>query len=234
MSGRLKLLADQLKISILERNRLIALNIEPTADDEEELEHSLQTLLQGIKSLDGNGTEYRSDALQDEIAFLRKEYRELHTLFKNEEFTFEGQSVGLDITDRNMPYRDDPDTAMDSLLPERSRKSVRFTDTLVNSDVSNSDLLQLQSQVMRDQDSSLDVLSASIGRQRELSMQIGDELDEHGELIDDMTDNVDRSSRRLDQAKQKLTNFSRKAKGNSHLLTIVVLIIVLVLLIAIG
>lgn len=234
MSGRLKLLSEQLKIAILERNRLTALDIQPTEEDEEELKQSLKTLYKGIQALDGNGTEYRSDAFQDDIAFLRSEYRALKTLYKDETLDFEGQTVGIEHIIDPQSYRDDPTISRDSLLPiDRSRKSVRFTDTLIDSDVSNSDLLQMQSQIMQDQDSSLDTLSVSIGRQRELSMQISTELDEHGELIDDVTSSVDRSSGRLDQAKHRLTAFSKQVKGQSHLLTIFILIVVLVLLIAV-
>lgn len=231
MATRLKLLAEQLKISILERNRLIDLRITPSQDDEEEMQHSLNTLYQGIQSLDGNGTEYRSDALQDDISLLKRGYRDLRLLYDNEEPVFDGQTVGISHTGTSTLTGDQNDSAA-LMTPERSRKSVRFTDTLIDSGLSDGDLLQMQTQVMREQDSSLDALSQSIGRQRELSIQIGDELDEHGELLDNVTSMVDHSSQRLDQAKTRLTKFSRKARENSHLMTIVLLIIVLVLLLA--
>ncbi|CCG81242.1 putative SNARE complex subunit [Taphrina deformans PYCC 5710] len=234
MSGKLRLLSEQLKISILERNRLLALDIKPTDEDEEELSSSLQTLSSGIKALAGNGTAYRSDAFQDELSFLKQQYRELQGLYKEETPEVEGQTIGIVQSNTTEPYRDEPDLDREALLPmERSRKSVRFTDTLVDAGLRDRDLLQMQTQIMEEQDNSLEHLSSSIGRQRELSIQIGNELDEHGELLDDMSSRVDRSTSRLDQAKQRLTKFSRKAKGNSHLLTIFVLIIILVLLLAI-
>lgn len=232
MATRLRLLADQLKISIQERNRLLALEIEPSADDEDEIRHSLQTLIQGIQSLDGNGTEYRSDALQDEIVHLKTQYRELRALYGLEDGPPEQASWRDEQPRVPSPYRDQPEELPEELIPERMRKSVRFTDALIDSGASNGELLQMQTQRMREQDSSLDALSESIGRQRELSIQIGDELDEHGELLDNVGSMVDRSSDRLHQARSRLTTFSRKAKENSHLLTIVVLIIILVLLIA--
>ena len=67
---------------------------------------------------------------------------------------------------------------------------------------------------MLDQDDSLDRLSESIGRQRELSIQIGDELDSQGELLEDLDVVVDRSRSRLDGARRRLDRFSRKAKDN--------------------
>jgi hypothetical protein len=69
---------------------------------------------------------------------------------------------------------------------------------------------------MLDQDDSLDRLSESIGRQRELSIQIGDELDAHGELLEDVDGMVDRSRSRLDGARRRLDRFSKKAKDNGE------------------
>lgn len=74
---------------------------------------------------------------------------------------------------------------------------------------------------MLEQDDSLDRLSESIGRQRELSIQIGDELDSQGELLDDLDGIVDRSRSRLDGARRRLNRFSRKAKDNGSLSLIV-------------
>jgi hypothetical protein len=67
---------------------------------------------------------------------------------------------------------------------------------------------------MIDQDDTLDRLSDSIGRQRELSIQIGDELDSQGELLEDLDGMVDRSRGRLDGARRRLDRFSKKAKDN--------------------
>ena len=67
---------------------------------------------------------------------------------------------------------------------------------------------------MLDQDDTLDRLSDSIGRQRELSIQIGDELDSQGELLEDLDGMVDRSRGRLDGARRRLDRFSKKAKDN--------------------
>lgn len=72
---------------------------------------------------------------------------------------------------------------------------------------------------MLDQDDSLDRLSESIGRQRELSIQIGDELDSQGELLGDLDGMVDRSRNRLDGARRRLNRFSKKAKDNGMILS---------------
>jgi len=97
---------------------------------------------------------------------------------------------------------------------------------------------------MQDQDESLDRLSESIGRQRELSIQIGDELESHNGLLDDLDIMVDRSRSRLSGARKRLNRFSKKARDNGNsslsvrlmigsLVVIGVLIFILIILIII-
>lgn len=76
-------------------------------------------------------------------------------------------------------------------------------------------------------------MGESIGRQRELSIQIGDELDEHVQMLDEVDGNVDRHQGRLDTARKNLGSVARKAKDNMQMTIIVVLIVILVLLIVI-
>lgn len=83
------------------------------------------------------------------------------------------------------------------------------------------------------QDEQLDRLGESIGRQRELSMQIGDELDSQVAMLDEVDGLVDRHQTSLDRARKSLGNVARKAKGNMQVTTIIILIVILVLLIII-
>jgi hypothetical protein len=126
-----------------------------------------------------------------------------------------------------------PHTKISSTLfnsPHNTRKTVRFSEsnTYQSPPVraseddypSSAALLAQQQQTMVEQDESLDRLSESIGRQRELSIQIGDELDSQGGLLEDLDDIVDRSRGRLDGATRRLNRFSRKAKENGIFLTV--------------
>lgn len=117
------------------------------------------------------------------------------------------------------PYRDDPSSDPDA-APDQSH-------------LDNQQIHEYHSQVLRDQDDQLDRLGASIGRQRELSMQIGQELDDHVMLLDDVEEGVDRHQAQFNRARGRLDRFSRKAKENWSMTVIVVLIIILVLLIII-
>jgi syntaxin 8 len=121
----------------------------------------------------------------------------------------------------NVPYRDDPAAAGDDrTLPD------------VN-DLDNQQLHAFHSRVIAEQDEALDRLGDSIRTQRELSIQIGDELDGQVALLDEVEGLVDRHQSRLEQAKRGLGKVARGAKENSQLTIIIILIVILVLLIAI-
>src|SRR5690606_3885295 len=117
------------------------------------------------------------------------------------------------------PYTDEE--ARDALMNNSSRKnkSVRFTessdddeDAIANMD--NTQLLQMHNQIIQEQDESIDRLSESISRQRELSIQIGDELDSHAQLLDEVEVLTDRQQGRLDNAKRRMDHIYRRASEN--------------------
>jgi len=119
----------------------------------------------------------------------------------------------------NRPYRDDPED------------SAGYRDAAVGMD--NQQLHAYHSQVLAQQDEQLDALGASIGRQRELSMRIGDELDSHVALLEESERVADRHQGRLDRAARQMGRVARGAGESKQMIAIIVLIIILVLLIAI-
>ena len=117
-------------------------------------------------------------------------------------------------------YRDDP-----------SAESAGYRDQADG--MSNQQVHEYHSQILEEQDEHLDQLGDSISRQRELSMQIGDELDSHVAMLDDVDGVVDRHQTRLDRARRTLGKVAKGAGENKQMTAIVILIIILVLLIAI-
>lgn len=89
------------------------------------------------------------------------------------------------------------------------------------------------SRILREQDDQLDRLGESISRQRELSMQIGDELDDQVALLEDQEALVDRHASRLDRARRQVGRIARSAGESKQMIAIIVLIVILVLLIAV-
>lgn len=114
------------------------------------------------------------------------------------------------------PYRDEPDDGR--------------TD---HTSLDNQQIHEYHKNVLEEQDEQLDRLGDSIGRQRELSIQIGDELDEHVQMLDEVEVHMDRQLSKMGKARKSLGNVARKAKDNKQITVILVLIIVLLLLIVI-
>ncbi|KAF5366553.1 hypothetical protein D9758_008991 [Tetrapyrgos nigripes] len=94
-------------------------------------------------------------------------------------------------------------------------------------------MLQTQRQLMDDQDSYLDRLSHSINRQRDLSIQINDEIDVHHGLLQELDTELDRTDTRMSSARRNLDRFARGARNNSSTVAIGILILLLLILIII-
>jgi len=106
------------------------------------------------------------------------------------------------------PYSDDPEAGQDPTF-----------------------LLQEQRRLMDGQDVHLDTLSRSITRQRDLSMQINDELDVHTGLLEELDHDLDNTGNRLNRAGQRLGRVAKGAKEHGSGLMIALLILVLLILI---
>ncbi|KAI9063678.1 hypothetical protein FKP32DRAFT_1592363 [Trametes sanguinea] len=96
---------------------------------------------------------------------------------------------------------------------------------------SSEEVLLQQRRIMDDQDVHLDELSRSITRQRDISLQINDELDVHTGLLEGLDHDLDRTDSRLTHARRKLDRVARGAKENGSTLMIGLLILVLLILI---
>lgn len=120
----------------------------------------------------------------------------------------------------NQPYRDDPDA------PQGYRDQAAALGD-------NQQVHAYHSQILAEQDEQLDRLGESISRQRELSMQIGDELDDQVAMLEDQEALVDRHQSRLDRARKQVGKMARSAGENKSMVTIGVLIVILVFLIAV-
>lgn len=75
-------------------------------------------------------------------------------------------------------------------------------------------MLLQQREIMEDQDVHLDNLSRSITRQRDISLQINDELDVHTGLLEGLDHDMDRTDSRLTSARRRLDRVAKGVKGN--------------------
>ncbi|KAI9787165.1 MAG: hypothetical protein M1839_003400 [Geoglossum umbratile] len=274
--SQLFLLADHIKLSLLERQRAISLNLEPNSQDGH-ISRSLESMREGIEAVEKERVrlEQSGDAssvtLKDQESRLRTQYDDLTSQFRG----FPTSTASASLSHPNNPSLA-ADFAHATSTPQRPRnpssssflkrspatnnsKSVRFSDAPStsadddaardalfpaayrddpdappdHSQLDNQQIHEYHSQVLQDQDEQLDRLGESIGRQRELSIQIGDELDGHVQLLDEVDEHMDRHQTRIDGARKRLGTVARKAKDNVQLTIILVLIVILVLLIII-
>ncbi|KAL4946348.1 hypothetical protein BDV06DRAFT_182820 [Aspergillus oleicola] len=256
--SQLFLLADHIKLSLLERQRAISLDLEPNSQDGE-ISRSLESLREGIETIESDVTrleesndEAASD-LKDQLVHLRSQYSDLSSQFRgpagssdddrtdSPQFTNVKNSspdlkqpVPQHPPSKSVRFMDNSAAAEDDLnrrnlfQPYRDSPSPDGVDT---SDMSNQQIYDHHEQTMREQDDQLDRLGESIGRQHQLSIQIGDELDGHVALLDGMDGDVDRHQSRLDNARRRIDKIRRSAGDNWSMMTIIGLIIVLVILI---
>ncbi|KAJ7678224.1 syntaxin-like protein [Mycena polygramma] len=92
-------------------------------------------------------------------------------------------------------------------------------------------LLQEQQQMMAHQDTHLDLLSHSINRQRDISLQINDELEVHTGLLEELDTDFNHTETILTNARRRLDRVAQGAKNNGSTVTIGALILVLLILI---
>lgn len=275
--NQLFLLADHIKLSLLERQRAISLDLAPNSQDNQ-ISRSLESLREGLETLESQSS---SESSTPELSNLRSQYNDLSRQFYGEnpsstatdtltspndpslapDFTHAQSRASISDSTQRPPqpssklksnrttqpqlksvrFRDNPSEQEDS-EDEANRAALfpagRYTDDEPSSNpdpsqLSNQQIHTHHAQVLADQDDQLDTLSASIGRQRHLSMQMGDELEGQVALLDDVDRGVDRHQGRLDGAKRRLDRVSRKARENWGMTTIIVLIVVLVFLIVV-
>ncbi|KAF9740490.1 hypothetical protein PMIN06_007631 [Paraphaeosphaeria minitans] len=262
---QLFLLADHIKLSLLERQRAISLNLSHNSQDSQ-ISRSLEQLRSGIEALESQIQDVSDDSIASQLPRLHAQLSDLTAQFApspsnpnpspSTTLTPNNPSLAPDFaaatskptrstptwrpTSKSVRFsdatddddeNDDPNRA--SLFPYRDDPSSSPTPSPSHADLTNHQLHAYHARVVDEQDAQLDQLGASIGRQRELSMQIGDELDGHAVLLDDVEEGVDRHAAQFRRARGRLDRFGRKAKENWSLSVIVVLIVVLVLLIVI-
>ncbi|KAG9302166.1 hypothetical protein G9A89_020600 [Geosiphon pyriformis] len=211
-SSRLNLLADNTLVTVLERNRCKNENIDHVSH-EITISKNLQKLKSGINELEqelslaeqsGSLNSNELKQKEDTLIKITKQVEKLEALMgESNDISARQLILGLS-------------TTVESSSTESKKKRVRFTDPVTELNViDDHQVLQLQQQIMNDQDEDLDRLDESIGRQRELGILIGDELNYHIELLEETENAVDSTDSRLASARRRLNRVSKQAKEKS-------------------
>lgn len=100
-------------------------------------------------------------------------------------------------------------------------------------DFSVDDIRKQQKRVIEQQDQGLEALSSVIARQKQLAYAIGDETDLQNEIIDDITDHVDRTRERLIRETRHVEIVSRKSNTCWFWVVIIFLLVAIIVIVAV-
>ncbi|KAK0043404.1 syntaxin-8, partial [Biomphalaria pfeifferi] len=100
-------------------------------------------------------------------------------------------------------------------------------------DLSNTDLHQQQQHVIREQDRGLDALSHVISRQKQMAVDIGNEVDGQNELLDDIIDHTDRTGLRIQRETRHINIVERKSASCWYYIVIALLLVAIIVIAAV-
>ncbi|XP_076150449.1 syntaxin-8 [Alosa pseudoharengus] len=91
------------------------------------------------------------------------------------------------------------------------------------------EIKQQQQQIIEAQDAGLDALAAVISRQKQMGQEIGNELDEQNEIIDDITNLVDKTDGRIRSETRRVKLVETKSASCGMMVVIVLLLIAIIM-----
>ncbi|KAK2188893.1 hypothetical protein NP493_120g01015 [Ridgeia piscesae] len=92
------------------------------------------------------------------------------------------------------------------------------------------DIRQQQRQAIREQDDGLEALSSVIGRQKQMALDLGNEVDDQNVLIDDIMDHTDRTDQRLIKETRHISIVDRKSNTCWLWVTVILLFVAIVVI----
>ncbi|KAL1780909.1 syntaxin-8 [Sigmodon hispidus] len=87
------------------------------------------------------------------------------------------------------------------------------------------ELRQQQQKIIQEQDTGLDALSSIISRQKQMGQEIGNELDEQNEIIDDLANLVENTDEKLHTEARRVTLVDRKSTSCGMVMVILLLLV---------
>ncbi|EJD37666.1 hypothetical protein AURDEDRAFT_116745 [Auricularia subglabra TFB-10046 SS5] len=214
--ARLTHISTQTLTLLLERQRLEALGQAPPPSTTSQITRNLGQLRAGVLEMEQAGS------AGDAARVLREQYERMRAMLGPD-----GESI--ESLKPLAPPSPPPKVEQEPVLPTRVYEPYRDDDEEPEVDVNA--VLGQQQQHMAEQDTQLEQLGHSIRRQRDISIQIGDELDVHSGLLEQLDADVDGTERRMSGAQRRLDRVAEGARRNGSTIAIAGLIFVLLVLI---
>ncbi|KAM6174396.1 syntaxin-8 isoform 2-T2 [Erethizon dorsatum] len=92
------------------------------------------------------------------------------------------------------------------------------------------ELRQQQQKIIQEQDAGLDALSSIISRQKQMGQEIGNELDEQNEIIDDLANLVENTDEKLRTEARRVNLVDRKSTSCGMIMVILLLLVAIVVI----
>ncbi|CAD7688800.1 unnamed protein product [Nyctereutes procyonoides] len=90
------------------------------------------------------------------------------------------------------------------------------------------EIQQQQQKIIQERDAGLDALSSIISRQKQMGKEIGNELDEQNEIIDDFANLVENTERKLRTKTRRVNMVDRKSTSCGMIMVILLLLVAIV------
>ncbi|XP_060219431.1 syntaxin-8 isoform X3 [Meriones unguiculatus] len=90
------------------------------------------------------------------------------------------------------------------------------------------EIRQQQQKIIQEQDAGLDALSSIISRQKQMGQEIGNELDEQNEIIDDLANLVENTDEKLRTEARRVTLLDKKSTSCGMIMVILLLLVAIV------
>ncbi|KAE8577255.1 hypothetical protein XENTR_v10004501 [Xenopus tropicalis] len=131
----------------------------------------------------------------------------------------------------------EPDLVRSSLMAGGARSSSRNNPWVLEEPEETrgftfQEIKQQQHQIIREQDAGLDALSSILARQKQMGQDIGNELDEQNEIIDDVSALVDTTDSKIRNQTRHIKLVDGKS-GSCAMMVVIVLLLVAIVVVAV-
>ncbi|EMR11261.1 hypothetical protein PNEG_00291 [Pneumocystis murina B123] len=234
-NSKLFFLIESCLYSILEKNKLKSLNLEPSFEDDKIIYETMKLIKDEIHELEikqkdlEENRNMSTEILKYREVFLIKlqdYYKKLEELLESGDPN--GYELIIELIKEQREYKQ-----KDELVETSSFNSLEFEKSIEKPKIENTQILKTQHQIIKEQEASLNNLYNSISLQKELTIQMESELELHDDLLEEMEVLIDRSQIKLDKSEKRLEGFTKGIKNNSGIFWIIMIFIVLIFLIII-
>jgi len=135
--------------------------------------------------------------------------------------------------ERNISNATSQKAKMSELVEKRERRYQNWKKGDEPDEIKGMDdrqVLSYQNEVMQQQDKSAEVLSSALGRIKTVGQRLGDELDEHAILLNDLNDETHKTTRNIERQNRRMDKLIKQARVPLSLCAIICLVIVLVVI----